>query len=150
MQFSTLHSISAIFYCGIIFSIVADVLVAISQVALLWKCRSNTPQTDTVIRTLIKYSINTGVLTSLCAVLMCITWVTLPNNLVYDIFFAALPTLLFNALLATLNARRELREAANAHGEAIPNVSSIHLPTSSIIFAHTISSHDDGMAVNHV
>ncbi|OCH88923.1 hypothetical protein OBBRIDRAFT_805078 [Obba rivulosa] len=44
-------------------------------------------------------------------------WSSMPNNDVYIVFYTALPSLLFNALLATLNARRELREVG--YGDAV-------------------------------
>ncbi|OCH92427.1 hypothetical protein OBBRIDRAFT_451544 [Obba rivulosa] len=44
----------------------------------------------------------------------------MPHSLVYIAFFASLPTLLLIALLATINARQELREIAGAHASLIP------------------------------
>ncbi|OCH85320.1 hypothetical protein OBBRIDRAFT_891239 [Obba rivulosa] len=113
LEFSAVRSLSPEFYVATVLTIVADSLIALSQVVLLWKRRSGVPRTDSVMRTLIIYSINTGFLTTICALVLLITWATMPNNLVYDIFYAALPTLLYNALLATLNARQELREIAS-------------------------------------
>ncbi|EMD32552.1 hypothetical protein CERSUDRAFT_108682 [Gelatoporia subvermispora B] len=107
-QFSALHSFSA----RLVFSIIADLVLAGTQVWLLYKRRGQVRSTNSIVRTLIVYSINTGVISSLCALIQCITWATMPNNLVYSIFFASSPKLLLNALLATLNARQYLREVA--------------------------------------
>ncbi|OCH83749.1 hypothetical protein OBBRIDRAFT_507125 [Obba rivulosa] len=115
-QLFGLGALSSEFYAATILTIVSDSFIAISQVVLLLKRRSNVRRTDSMIRTLIVYSVNTGLLTTACALTLLITWATMPDSLIYDIFFSALPTLLFNALLATLNARKELRE--KAHGTA--------------------------------
>ncbi|OCH85975.1 hypothetical protein OBBRIDRAFT_828595 [Obba rivulosa] len=118
-QFSELHSLNADFYVGLVCSVIADFSIAFSQVVLLWRSRSSIPRTNSIIRTLMLYSINTGALTGLCALLMLITWSSMPNNLAYGAIFSAIPTLLFNALLGTLNARQDLRERANMNGELI-------------------------------
>ncbi|OCH92419.1 hypothetical protein OBBRIDRAFT_450860 [Obba rivulosa] len=116
-RFLELRSLSVQFYLAVTCSISADSLIALTQVMLLWKRRSRFQRTNSVLRSLIIYSVNTGLLTTLCVLLLCITWAVLPNNLTYDIFFAAMPTLLFNSLLATLNARQELREMVDGNIE---------------------------------
>lgn len=110
LQFDVLPSLSALVYCNVISAVGTDALLAIAQVVLFHKRGSSVPKTVSVIRKLIVYSINTCLLSSFGDLLVCITWATMPNNLVYDVFFAVRPTLLFNALLASLNARHELRE----------------------------------------
>ncbi|EMD37493.1 hypothetical protein CERSUDRAFT_83236 [Gelatoporia subvermispora B] len=118
-QWSSEHAFSDEFYCMVAGSVVADALVALSQVTLLRKHHSEFPKTNSVLHSLMLYSINTGLLTSLCALIMCILWVTMPTNLVYVGFFAALPTLLINALLATLNARRDLRDMITGNPDSL-------------------------------
>ncbi|OCH92426.1 hypothetical protein OBBRIDRAFT_451171 [Obba rivulosa] len=135
-NFPAEHSFSSDFYFGVVISIVSDTLIAISQVILLWKRRTRIPRTNTVIRTLMAYSINTGLVTSICALILGVTWATMPGNLIYDAFFAALPTLLFNALLATLNARQELRDMAKGNFNLISIPLSAVAPTSSTMSTH--------------
>ncbi|OCH93101.1 hypothetical protein OBBRIDRAFT_885745 [Obba rivulosa] len=118
-QWAAEHALSAEFYGIVAGSIVADSLIAVSQVMLLRKHHSEFRRTNSALHTLMLYSINTGLLTSLCALMMCVLWVTMPDNLVYVVFYAALPTLLLNALLATLNARQELRELISGNPESI-------------------------------
>ncbi|OCH92410.1 hypothetical protein OBBRIDRAFT_450525 [Obba rivulosa] len=67
------------------------------------------PKTDTILRTLMLYSVSTGLLSSFFALASLITWVTMIYNRVYLAFFCAAPSLLFNSLLATLNGRQTLR-----------------------------------------
>ncbi|EMD32457.1 hypothetical protein CERSUDRAFT_99537 [Gelatoporia subvermispora B] len=113
------RQLSPEYYFGAVCCFVSDSLIALSQVAFLWNRQSQIPRTNYIIRTLIMYSINTGLVTALCALGMLVTWATMPNNLVYIPFIASLPTLLFNALLATLNARHELRETMHGNGGLI-------------------------------
>ncbi|EMD32416.1 hypothetical protein CERSUDRAFT_99501 [Gelatoporia subvermispora B] len=130
-QFLELRLLSPEFYVATCLTIVADSLIAISQVILLWRRRSRVRRTDSIVRTLIIFSINTGLLTTICALCMLVTWTTMPDKLVYDIFFAALPTLLFNALLATLNARQDLRDKVKGPNGVVSLPLSLAAPTSS-------------------
>ncbi|EMD32391.1 hypothetical protein CERSUDRAFT_126812 [Gelatoporia subvermispora B] len=132
------------FYVATSLTIVADLLIALSQVVLLWRHRSGVPRTDSIMRTLIIYSINTGLLTTICALVLLISWAAMPNNLVYDIFYAALPTLLYNALLATLNARQELREIASGNAGLITlGVSMSNVQPSSSVASTQITHLED-------
>jgi len=65
------------------------------------------------------YSVNTGLLTTICIILECIFWAAMQSNETYLVFFFATPTLLLNALLATLNARQELRETLYSHADLV-------------------------------
>ncbi|KAI0371924.1 hypothetical protein BV20DRAFT_1051116 [Pilatotrama ljubarskyi] len=85
--FFDLFEISDILYISLGAGVVADILIAASIV-------------------------NTGALTSLCALLCLISYATMPNNFVFIAFYFVLPKLFLNSLLATLNARRPLREAS--------------------------------------
>ncbi|OCH90786.1 hypothetical protein OBBRIDRAFT_776407 [Obba rivulosa] len=135
-QFLALHSLAPDVYIGLVFSIIADLTVACSQVVLLWRRRSTVSRTNSLLRTLMLYSISTGAVTTVCALLQLITFASMPNNLVYIAFFTALPVLLFNALLATLNARQSLRDIAGMNGEPISIPLSTVTPSSSAVTAH--------------
>ncbi|OCH84130.1 hypothetical protein OBBRIDRAFT_432696 [Obba rivulosa] len=141
-DFSGLHSLSPEFYSATVFTIIADSIIAASQVVLLWNYRSKVPRTKSIVRSLTIYSINTGLLTTFCALLMLITWSSMPNNLVYTIFYNALPSLLFNALLATFNARQELREIGYGNPDMITVPLSVVAQTSSFTVTHAEPSQD--------
>ncbi|RDX54470.1 hypothetical protein OH76DRAFT_1478766 [Lentinus brumalis] len=94
-SFADLPQISDILYVSLGAGVVADVLIAASI-------------------------INTGALTSLCAMLCLITYANMPNNFVFIAFYFVLPKLFLNSLLATLNARRRLRESSSAAMVSIP------------------------------
>jgi len=62
------------------------------------------------------YSINTGVLTSLFALLCLLLFAALPvySKFAFIAIYFVLPKLLLNSFLATLNARQSLRQTANS------------------------------------
>ncbi|KAL4247821.1 hypothetical protein ABKN59_007104 [Abortiporus biennis] len=83
--------------------------------------RSGFKRTDTQLQILIKYAIHTALLTSIVAITSLITFLTMPHNLVFIAIFITLPKLFLNSLLATLNAREQLRERFES------NIESVHL-----------------------
>ncbi|KAH7931261.1 hypothetical protein BV22DRAFT_1027496 [Leucogyrophana mollusca] len=86
-----------------------DVLIAILLCWLLQNSRTGFRRSDTMINKLIMFSINTGLLTSICAVASLISITAAPNTFIYIAFFFCLGRLYCNSLLATLNARKGLR-----------------------------------------
>ncbi|KAI0635133.1 hypothetical protein C8Q77DRAFT_682550 [Trametes polyzona] len=127
-SFTDLAEISDILYLSLGTGVAADVLIAASMCALLAQRRTGFSRTDSMVRVLILYSINTGALTSLCALLCLVSYATMPNNFVFIAFYFVLPKLFLNSLLATLNARRPLREA-NASMMSIPLSRTTSLPS---------------------
>ncbi|OCH87202.1 hypothetical protein OBBRIDRAFT_173682 [Obba rivulosa] len=116
-NFDALSTISPVFYMSSSSAVIADVLIAMSQVLMLWSLRTGFKRTDSVMRTLMLYSINSGLLTSLAAASCLITFATMPQTLVYVVFYHLVSKLLLNSLLATYNARQELRITAINPGE---------------------------------
>ncbi|KAI0339690.1 hypothetical protein BDW22DRAFT_580520 [Trametopsis cervina] len=94
------------FSCGA----AADVIIAASMCFTLWEHRTQSARTNSLLRVLMIYSINSGALTSLFAVVSLITFATMPKNFIYLAFFLILPKLLLNAVLATLNACSRLKK----------------------------------------
>ncbi|OCH87215.1 hypothetical protein OBBRIDRAFT_173977 [Obba rivulosa] len=116
--FVNLHTVAGVLYISTGAGAAADVMIAILQVILLWRCRTGFTRTDNVLRALMLYSINTGAITSLCAAICIIMFAVKPTSYIYIAFYLVLPQLLLISLLATYNARRDLREAATA--EKVP------------------------------
>ncbi|KAH0831946.1 hypothetical protein J3R83DRAFT_12832 [Lanmaoa asiatica] len=86
-----------------------DVLITVFLCFTLQISRTGFQKSDTLITKLILFSINTGFLTSLCALasLVCISvW---PHMWIYIAFYFCIGRLYCNTLLATLNARKGLR-----------------------------------------
>ncbi|OBZ72961.1 Nuclease PA3 [Grifola frondosa] len=114
------------FFAGFGTEVVADAIIAISQCILLMQMRTGIESTDSIVSVLIRYSINPGLLTSICAVLILITYTTMPAKYIYFAFYfvyskcmlaasfqhndfqADRGTVYVNSLLATLNARATL------------------------------------------
>ncbi|KAI9460056.1 hypothetical protein HD554DRAFT_2323905 [Boletus coccyginus] len=88
---------------------VGDVLIAALLCTLLQRSRTGFRRSDTMINKLIIFSINTGLLTSICAVASLISIAAWPNTFIYIAFYFCLGRLYCNSLLATLNARKSLR-----------------------------------------
>ncbi|OCH87207.1 hypothetical protein OBBRIDRAFT_837569 [Obba rivulosa] len=120
-SFNVNGTINGVFYLGAAAAATADIILATSLVVILWKRQTGFRKTDTVLRTLIIYSINTCALTCLVGITSIITFASLQSSpsLVYVAFYHQLPTLLFNALLATYNSRQELRSVVVGKGEAV-------------------------------
>ncbi|KAK0199247.1 hypothetical protein DFS33DRAFT_376261 [Desarmillaria ectypa] len=89
-----------------------DVLIACTLCLLLHRSRTGFEKSDTMINKLIVFAVNTGLLTSLCAVASLISILTAPNTFIYITFFFCMGRLYSNSLLATLNARKGIRTAA--------------------------------------
>ncbi|OJA19252.1 hypothetical protein AZE42_05986 [Rhizopogon vesiculosus] len=86
-----------------------DVLIAVFLCTLLQQSRTGFRRSDTMISKLILFSINTGLLTSVCAVMSLISITVWPGTFIYIAFYFCLGRLYCNSLLATLNARKSLR-----------------------------------------
>ncbi|KAG1753710.1 uncharacterized protein EDB91DRAFT_1242682 [Suillus paluster] len=93
-----------------------DVLIAGFLCVLLQRARTGFRRSDTMINKLILFTINTGLLTSICAVMSLISITMWPNSYIYMAFYFCLGRLYCNCLLATLNARKGLRrESQDEH-----------------------------------
>jgi len=90
-------------------STTADVIIATSLCILLNKARTGYKRSDTVINTLIVFVVNTGVLTTCCAVASLISLCLSPNSLIYASFYFCIGRFYVNSFLATLNARNSLK-----------------------------------------
>ncbi|KAF8964200.1 hypothetical protein BDZ97DRAFT_916976 [Flammula alnicola] len=88
----------------------ADIIIAISLCYYLTKSRTGFARTDSLISTLIVYSLTTGLITSVIAFICVVTFATMPTNFVWLGFFWLIGKCYVNSLLAALNSRDSLRE----------------------------------------
>ncbi|KAG7443116.1 uncharacterized protein BT62DRAFT_935452 [Guyanagaster necrorhizus] len=93
-------------------SAVADILIAASLCFYLYRSRTGYPRTDSLISTLIVYSVATGLVSSLIGVVIVITFVIMPNNYIWLAFCWIGGKCYVNSFLALLNCRYSLREKA--------------------------------------
>ncbi|OCH91920.1 hypothetical protein OBBRIDRAFT_791781 [Obba rivulosa] len=99
-------------YAGLISEVTVNLIIMVAQYLFLRHLRSGIrlKSTDTFLHTLIIYSINTGLVTSIASVMAVVVFAALPNTLLYVAFYLVTSKLYLNALLANLNARDSLRE----------------------------------------
>ncbi|KAB5589857.1 Transmembrane protein [Ceratobasidium theobromae] len=83
---------------------VCDVLIVYMLSTALMTQRTGFGRTDALVNKLLRYAVNTGLLTSIFAILDLVTFCTMPN-FVHLAFNFVLGKLYTNTLLATLNAR---------------------------------------------
>ncbi|KIM35753.1 hypothetical protein M413DRAFT_325932 [Hebeloma cylindrosporum] len=106
-----------------------DVLIAGALCTLLHLSRTGFQRSDTMINKLIShfmpsqilFAVNTGVLTSVCAVASLISILVAGHTFIYIAFYFCIGRLYTNSLLATLNARKMIRNAGSAVNNGTPS-----------------------------
>jgi len=90
----------------------SDVIIALFLCFYLRRQNINSTftRTHSIISILIRYTVTTGLATSALAVACLITYFALPGSFVFIAMHLSLGRMYTNALLATLNSRRTLRE----------------------------------------
>ncbi|KAJ7228989.1 hypothetical protein GGX14DRAFT_692836 [Mycena pura] len=88
---------------------VSDFVIAVILVFYLRRSRTGFKKSDTMITKLIVFSVSTGLLTSVCAIASLVSIIIWGQTLIYVAFYFSLGRLYFNSVLATLNARKDIR-----------------------------------------
>ncbi|KIM46817.1 hypothetical protein M413DRAFT_263543 [Hebeloma cylindrosporum] len=88
----------------------ADIMIAAALCYYLNKSRTGSSRADSLIAILIAYSVTTGLISSVIAVLCVILFAAMPNNLIGYALFLIIGKCYVNSLLAALNCRDSLRE----------------------------------------
>ncbi|GLB36682.1 hypothetical protein LshimejAT787_0309690 [Lyophyllum shimeji] len=96
-----------------------DIAIAATLIFILWRSKTGFSKSDSIVNQLILYSLNTGFLTSVCALLSLITITVYPNSFIFITFYTPLSRLYTNSLLATLNARKKLRVRAGTEHNSL-------------------------------
>ncbi|TFK72662.1 hypothetical protein BDN72DRAFT_894641 [Pluteus cervinus] len=91
-------------------STVADLSIAISLCYLLHRSRTGFRRTDSLIRVLMMYTVNTGAIVALSGSIHIAIFVAIRPNLLHFIPYLILGKLHLNSYLASLNARETIRE----------------------------------------
>ncbi|KAI0791271.1 hypothetical protein C8Q75DRAFT_805622 [Abortiporus biennis] len=107
-----------------------DTVIAATLCVILWGKKTGFKRTDTQINKLMRYSIHTGVLTSLVAICIVITYTTMPHNFVFIGIYVTLPKFYLNALLATLNGRDSVRAEGSQLNSTSIDLANIHISSS--------------------
>ncbi|KAI0326509.1 hypothetical protein GY45DRAFT_104684 [Cubamyces sp. BRFM 1775] len=88
----------------------AELFLTGTLVVVLWRSRTGSKRTDSIIELLIVYSVNTGLLTGVFELLGFIFALILPGNLIYVAVASVAVKLYANSMLAVLNSRRSLSQ----------------------------------------
>jgi hypothetical protein len=91
----------------------ADVMIAVALCCYLSKSRTGFKKTDSLISTLIAYSLTTGLVTSVIGLIIVIAFATMPTKYLWLAFFWIDGKCYVNSCLAALNSRESLRVKAS-------------------------------------
>jgi len=130
-RFSSFHSLTWIICVGMTAGALADLLIAATMSWSLYHKRTGFARTDSIIMTLMAYSINSGLLISLLAVAMTISFVVSSKSLIWLAIYWTMSKCYVNSLLAMLNSRDYVRDRAASHPDEALNMSSIRIEPSS-------------------
>ncbi|KAJ7210038.1 hypothetical protein GGX14DRAFT_565840 [Mycena pura] len=97
-------------------SATCDLLITITLVSILWRQRQETrfQRTTGIINKLIRFSVETGSVTSAAAIIEVILWLTSRQWNFHFIFFLVIGKLYSNMLMATLNCRAPMFQSENS------------------------------------
>jgi len=91
----------------------ADVLLTASLVRALYRKKTGFKLMDSVINKIIRLTVQTGMITAICAIGDVVFFMTLPHTTLNFIWDLSLAKLYANSLMSTLNARATLNGALN-------------------------------------
>ncbi|EIW64265.1 uncharacterized protein TRAVEDRAFT_41685 [Trametes versicolor FP-101664 SS1] len=91
-------------------SMVADILISASLCVLLAMRKTGHARSDSIVKTLTIYAINNALLSTTCALVCLVTYLTMPGNFIFMALYMIYPELILNALLATFNGRPSLQK----------------------------------------
>ncbi|KAF9552151.1 hypothetical protein CPC08DRAFT_302352 [Agrocybe pediades] len=107
--YKRMNEAAAMLYASLACAVAADTIIAASLCTLLLKSRTGFKRTNSTLTTLMAFSINTGLLTTVCAIACLVTYAIWPQRFVFIGIYFALSKLYVNSLLASLNARTAFR-----------------------------------------
>lgn len=109
-----LLDLRTLFYTTFVLVAASDSVITAILIFLLWKRRSGLQKTYSLINKLMVYIVTTGLLTSIFALAVVITFATV-SGFTFVGIFTVLSKLYSNSCLATLNNRRYLQESTLPH-----------------------------------
>ncbi|KAJ6460134.1 hypothetical protein C8R47DRAFT_128585 [Mycena vitilis] len=108
---SEVISLKAVGMAATTLSTVVDFTISIVLVILLQSAKTGFKRSTDMLNRLMMFSFNTGLPTTLCAILDNIFLGIFPNTFIYIFFFLLMGRLYTNSLLVTLNCRDYIRSA---------------------------------------
>jgi len=119
---SRYNSLIPVTCIGLGSAVLADILIASSMCWSLYHKRTGFARTDSIIMTLMSYSINSGLLTGLLTIAVLISFAADSSNMTWEMLYWPMGKIYANSLLAMLNSRDHVRERStpdkveNAYG----------------------------------
>ncbi|KAH9036943.1 hypothetical protein EDB85DRAFT_2142733 [Lactarius pseudohatsudake] len=113
-RFSDVHTSVWPSYVALGAVALADGLVAASMCWSLYRRKTGFAKTDSIILTLMAYSINSGLLTGILGITATICFIILPTTMVWLAFSWAMSKCYVNSLLAMLNSRDYVRDRSDS------------------------------------
>jgi len=109
MLFSGSYSLAA----GESFRLLSDVGIAVTMCILMYRRRSLAARSKFLLKSIFIWSLTSGVLTSLFIFVSLVTYITMPDNMIYIAAYLIYAKIGANGMLASLNMRKVLRELPN-------------------------------------
>ncbi|KAJ6591538.1 hypothetical protein DFH09DRAFT_1137290 [Mycena vulgaris] len=129
-------------------SAVADILISVVLVILLHSAKTGFKRSTDLINRLMIFTFNTGLPTSICALVATICISAFPDTFLYIFFFLLLGRLYTNSILVTLNSREYIKsssEHASREQYSLENSGRPRIPTAPTRDAITIRIETDTM-----
>ncbi|OCH90513.1 hypothetical protein OBBRIDRAFT_887615 [Obba rivulosa] len=105
------NNVGWVFTLGLSLSSAVDIFITVTLFTILQRSRTGfRTSTDRLVDCITLYTVETGFITSIAAAVSLICWLIMPDNLIFLALHFSISKLYANALLATLNARKALRE----------------------------------------
>ncbi|KAJ3007343.1 hypothetical protein NUW54_g3582 [Trametes sanguinea] len=119
------------------FAVAVDSIVTGVLIAVLLKSRTGFRSTDSLIQTLVIYTVNSGLVPSIAGILSFVFALSMSGNMVYVAMGVVATKLYANSVLAVLNARRSLAERAlnGFTANTLQMGGNLQPATSTVIFA---------------
>jgi len=126
-KFTGFHSLAWLPVAGSCAGVLADLLVAGAMCWSLYHKRTGFARTDTILTTLMAYTINSGFLSSLLGVASMICFELRPSSLIGVAIFWTMSKFFVNSLLAMLNSRDYVRGRSTVDGTSDAAYNSISI-----------------------
>jgi hypothetical protein len=130
-SFTKLQSTASITSLQSASALACDVIITFTLVMILDGNRSGMSSTNSMLNTLIKYAINRGALTSACALINLVLFVSVPGTFWFFIGLVLSSKLYMNSMLATLNTRHYIIEKGAANWNSVGSSTAASRPYTS-------------------
>ncbi|KAJ6545899.1 hypothetical protein DFH09DRAFT_655990 [Mycena vulgaris] len=97
-----------------VFSAVTDIAISVVLIIILHNVKTGYKKTTDMINRLMVFTFNTGLPTSICALLVTIFAAALSETFLYMFFFSLLGRLYTNSILVTLNCREYIKSSPDS------------------------------------